>query len=93
MSRPLQLLVKECGSLWIGCSLRSGAHRVTVSSKVDNKLAISLTKTHVFHDQAYRYHIDLRYHFVHECVEEAKVEIKFVSSENQLADILTKPLG
>lgn len=58
---------------------------------VDNKSAIALSKNPVFHDRSK--HIDTRYHFVRQCVEEEKIEIEFISSEHQLADILTKPLG
>jgi hypothetical protein len=45
----------------------------------------------VFHDRSK--HIDLRYHFIRECAEVGKVEVKYVSTDEQLADILTKPLG
>jgi hypothetical protein len=58
---------------------------------IDNKSAISLSKNPVFHDRSK--HIDLRYHFIRECAEVGKVEVKYVNTEEQLADILTKPLG
>jgi hypothetical protein len=58
---------------------------------IDNKSAISLSKNPVFHDRSK--HIDLRYHFIRECAEVGKVEVKYVSTDEQLADILTKPLG
>jgi len=35
-------------------------------------------------------HIEVHYHFVHECVEEVIIKIE---SENIIADILTKSLG
>jgi hypothetical protein len=58
---------------------------------VDNKSAISLSKNPVFHDRSK--HIEIRYHFIRECVENGKVQIEFVRSEEQLADVLTKALG
>jgi hypothetical protein len=37
-------------------------------------------------------HIDVRYHFLKDYVEKGKVKLSFVPTENQLADIFTKPL-
>src|ERR1700678_2006640 len=38
-------------------------------------------------------HIDLKYHYVHECVAEGKIKVFFVPSEDNTADIFTKNLG
>ncbi|GKE72024.1 hypothetical protein Tco_1530096 [Tanacetum coccineum] len=38
-------------------------------------------------------HINFRYHFIKEQVENGVVEVNFVRTEYQLADILTKALG
>ena len=38
-------------------------------------------------------HIDLKYHYVCECIEKGKIEVFFVPSEDNTADILTKNLG
>lgn len=59
--------------------------------KIDNKSAIDLCKNPVLHDRSK--HIDTRYHFIRECVEQRKIKVEHVCSEDQLADILTKPLG
>ncbi|GJZ88763.1 hypothetical protein Tco_0660545 [Tanacetum coccineum] len=40
-----------------------------------------------------RLHIDIRYHFIKEQVENEVVELYFVRTEYQLADIFTKALG
>ncbi|XP_056159718.1 secreted RxLR effector protein 161-like [Syzygium oleosum] len=37
-------------------------------------------------------HIDVRYHFIREQVKEKEIEISHVKSEDQVADIFTKPL-
>jgi hypothetical protein len=37
-------------------------------------------------------HIDLKYHFLRELVAEGKIRLGWIQSEDQLADILTKPL-
>lgn len=59
--------------------------------KVDIKSAISLAKNPVLHDRSK--HIKLRYHFIRDCMETMKIELEFVTTELQLADMLTKPLG
>ncbi|GJX49016.1 hypothetical protein Tco_0275861 [Tanacetum coccineum] len=56
----------------------------------DNKSAIALCCNNVQHSRAK--HIDIRYHFIKEQVENGIVELYFVRIEYQLADIFTKPL-
>ncbi|GKC60941.1 hypothetical protein Tco_1088539 [Tanacetum coccineum] len=56
----------------------------------DNKSAIALCCNNVQHSQAN--HIDVHYHFIKEQVENGIVELYFVRTEYQLADIFTKPL-
>lgn len=58
---------------------------------VDNKSAIDLAKNPVFHGRSK--HIDIRYHFIRECVERKEVEVRHISSENQRADVLTKAMS
>ncbi|GKE41048.1 retrovirus-related pol polyprotein from transposon TNT 1-94 [Tanacetum coccineum] len=57
----------------------------------DNKSAIALCCNKVQHSRSK--HIDIRYHFIKEQVENEVVELYFVRTEYQLADILTKALG
>ncbi|GJX78844.1 retrotransposon protein, putative, unclassified [Tanacetum coccineum] len=56
----------------------------------DNKSAIALCYNNVQHSRAK--HIDIRYHFIKEQVENGIVELYFVRTEYQLADIFTKSL-
>ncbi|GJW75433.1 hypothetical protein Tco_0134803 [Tanacetum coccineum] len=56
----------------------------------DNKSEIALCCNNVQHSRAK--HIDIRYHFIKEQVENGIVELYFVRTEYQLADIFTKPL-
>ncbi|GJR92700.1 hypothetical protein Tco_0264874 [Tanacetum coccineum] len=56
----------------------------------DNKSAIALCCNNVQHSRSK--HIDIRYHFIKEQVENGVVELYFVSTEYQLADIFTKAL-
>ncbi|GJT24779.1 hypothetical protein Tco_0894716 [Tanacetum coccineum] len=57
----------------------------------DNKSAIALCCNNVQHSRAK--HIDVLYHFIKEHVENGIVELYFVRTEYQLADIFTKPLA
>lgn len=58
--------------------------------KCDNKSAIDISKNLVQHYRTK--HIDIRYHFVIELIDEKQVVIDHVPTELQLADIFTKPL-
>nr|GEU63184.1 retrovirus-related Pol polyprotein from transposon TNT 1-94 [Tanacetum cinerariifolium] len=57
----------------------------------DNKSAIALCCNHVQH--SWSKHIDIRYHFIKEQVENEVIELYFVNTEYQLADLFTKALG
>jgi hypothetical protein len=37
-------------------------------------------------------HIDTRYQFIRECIVKKEVQLKFVKTHDQVADIFTKPL-
>ncbi|GJW83340.1 retrovirus-related pol polyprotein from transposon TNT 1-94 [Tanacetum coccineum] len=56
----------------------------------DNKSVIALCCNNVQHSRSK--HIDIRYHFIKEKVENGVVELYFVRTEYQLADIFTKAL-
>jgi hypothetical protein len=56
----------------------------------DNKGAIDLSKNPVQH--ARTKHIEIRHHFLRDNVQKGNISIEKVSSEDNIADILTKPL-
>ena len=58
--------------------------------QVDNKSAIELAKNLVNHERSK--HIDVRFHFIRDHVKEENVELLHVASQDQVADIFTKPL-
>ena len=57
----------------------------------DNISSIALSNNLVFHGRSK--HIEIRYHFIRELVENGDIKMEFCKSEQQLADIFTKPLG
>ena len=52
--------------------------------------AISVAKNPVLHSKTK--HIEVRYHFLRDHVEKGDIDLGHVSTQNQLADILTKPM-
>ena len=56
----------------------------------DNLSAINISKNPIQHSRTK--HIDIRHHFFRDLVEEKIVTLEHVATEEQLADIFTKPL-
>ena len=57
---------------------------------VDNQGAIFAASNPVLHK--HMKHIDIKYHAIQEWIEEEQIELQYISTEEQLADILTKSL-
>eukprot|EP00253_Pinus_taeda_P007651 PITA_07651 len=56
----------------------------------DNQSCIKLTENPVFHDRSK--HIRIRYHFIRDYVQKGAVKLEYISTDEQVADILTKAL-
>lgn len=87
------MTVAACQGIWLACLLGElkKEEPACVQLNINNKSTISLANNPMFHDRSK--HIDVRHHFIRECVEARKVEVEFVGTNGQLADILTKALG
>jgi hypothetical protein len=57
---------------------------------MDNQSAIFQAQNSVV--TARSKHIDIKHHFVRECLEQGRVQVKWISTKDQIADILTKAL-
>ena len=68
-----------------------GAVNLTVVLNVDNQSAIALAKNPVFHQRSN--HIDIRYYFVRNEVQNGSVQLQYVPSENNVADMFTKTMS
>ena len=56
----------------------------------NNTSAINLSKNSIQHSKSK--HIEIRYHFIRDLVEDKVVCLEFIHTDNQKADIFTKPL-
>jgi hypothetical protein len=56
----------------------------------DNTIAISVAKNPVFHKRMR--HLEMRHHFLRDHVEKGDIEMRYIDTKRQLADIFTKPL-
>ena len=56
----------------------------------DNQGSITLAKNPQFYKRTK--HIDIRYHFVREKIEDGEVILEYISTTNMLADLMTKPI-
>ena len=57
----------------------------------DNQSCIKLTENPVFHDRSK--HIEIKYHFIRDVVQRGAVKLQYIRTDEQVADILTKPLS
>eukprot|EP00253_Pinus_taeda_P029937 PITA_29937 len=57
----------------------------------DNQSEICLSENPIFHDCSK--HIDIRYHYIRDMVQRGAIRLQYIGTNEQVADILTKPLG
>ena len=82
-----------CQVVWLRRLLGelTGAEAHPPALMVDNQPAIALAKNPVLYDRSK--HIDVKFHFLRDCVDGGQIVIEFVKIGRQLTDVLTKPLG
>ncbi|GJU45666.1 hypothetical protein Tco_1202932 [Tanacetum coccineum] len=77
--------------LWMKSQLSDyDIHYKMVPIFCDNTSAIAISNNPVLHSRTK--HIDIRYHFIRDHILKGDIELHFIPTEYQLADIFTKPL-
>ena len=77
--------------LWMRQTLRDFGYTLSeVPLLCDNESAIHMADNPVEHSCTK--HIDIRHHFLRDHQQKGDIEVFYISTENQLADIFTKPL-
>eukprot|EP00253_Pinus_taeda_P009493 PITA_09493 len=81
-----------CQVVWMRRMLRSLGQEQTKGTVIycDNSSAIALSKNYVFHKRTK--HIDTRFHYIRELVNNGEIVLVHCKTQEQVADILTKSL-
>lgn len=81
-----------CQAVWMRRMLRSLGQEQAKATVIfcDNSSAIALSKNSVFHKRTK--HIDTRFHYIRELVSNGEIVLEHCRTQEQVADILTKPL-
>jgi hypothetical protein len=76
--------------LWMRQTLRDYGYKLTKVPLLNNESAIRIADNLIEHSRTK--HIAIRYHFLRDHQQRGDIEIAYVSTKEQLADIFTKPL-
>lgn len=81
-----------CQAIWMGRVLKEIGYEQEGEMVImcDNTSTIKLSKNAVMHGRSK--HIRVRYHFLRDLTKEGVVKLIYCSTDEQLADIMTKPL-
>ncbi|WZY75710.1 hypothetical protein YC2023_022094 [Brassica napus] len=84
--------VCACQAVWFKRILEELGHHILGGTTIwcDNTSTIKLSKNQVFHGRCK--HIGVRFHFLRELVNNEEISLEHYGSQEQIADILTKPL-
>ena len=82
----------SCQAVWMKRIMQKLGYDGSKSTTIycDNSSAIKLSKNPVMHGRSK--HIDVRFHFLRELAREGIVHLKHCGTQEQIADVLTKPL-
>jgi hypothetical protein len=81
-----------CEAIWLQKMLRHLFETDLVPTTIfcDNQSCIKLSENPVLHDRSK--HIEIIYHFIKDKVQKGVVKLQYISTNEQVADILTKAL-
>ena len=57
----------------------------------DNQSCIKMIENPLFHDKSK--HIEIQYFYIWDMVQKGAIKLQYVSTDEQVADVLTKPLS
>jgi hypothetical protein len=57
----------------------------------DNQRCIKMTENPVFHDRSK--YIEICYHFIRDMVQRGSLKLQYISTDEQVVDVMTKPLS
>ena len=79
-------------TIWLRTLLNAIDIPQTIPSplKCDNNAAITLSSDPSFHNRVK--HIDIKYHYIRECVDAKALDVVYVNTKDNIADAFTKPL-
>ncbi|XP_040175581.1 secreted RxLR effector protein 161-like [Anopheles arabiensis] len=77
-------------SWWRGLSAKLANADEVIEIRCDNQSCIAIAKNGGYHPRTK--HIDIRHHFIKDALSRGIVTLEYVSTEDQIADGLTKPL-
>lgn len=82
----------SCQAIWLRRLLETLSNHQQNPTLIycDNTSTIKLSKNPILHGRSK--HIDVRYHFLRDLCKDGVINLVFCKSEEQVADILTKPL-
>ena len=57
----------------------------------DNQSCLKMTENSVFHEKLK--HLEIRYFYIRDMVQKGAIKLQYVSTNEQVVDVLTKPLS
>ena len=57
----------------------------------ENQSCVKLLENSVFHEKSK--HIEIKYHYIGDIVQRGEVKLQYVAMDEQIVDVLTKPLA
>ena len=83
----------SCEAVWMG-NLLSDIFDLQLDATYihcDNQSCVNLSENSVFHDKSK--HIEIKYRYIRDMVQRGAVKLQYVATDEQIADVLTKPLA
>jgi hypothetical protein len=83
----------SCEAIWLRKLLTSlfDLEMEATTILCDNQSCIKMTENLVFRDKSK--YIEIRYHYIRDMVQRGALKLLYVSTDEQVADVLTKPLS